>query len=116
MRSITKCSSSERRRRCRRRLEHFLMRLFRLSPSTLAIPIALLFVSFFTRDAGAQRRRSSDYSSRVDTTFAFDKNGSVTVSSNGGDIVVTGWARPQVHVRATSDDDNIRLDLSSSRM
>jgi len=92
------------------------MRLFRLAAGRNAIPVALLLVSIVTVDAGAQRRRPPTYPSRVDTTFAFDKNGSVTVTSSSGDIVITGWSRDQVHVRAMSDEDNIRLDVSSSRL
>jgi DUF4097 and DUF4098 domain-containing protein YvlB len=79
------------------------------------------------RDAGAQTRqtrqtrpsrqtRGGDFSSRIDTTFAFDKSGSITVSAGNGDIVVTGWSRDEVHVRAVSDDDNIRFNASSARM
>lgn len=78
-----------------------------------------LFALAAARDASAQRRRTtgnSGYSARVDTTFSFDKNGSVTLNASNGDIVVTGWSRDQVHVRAVSDDDNIRLEASSSRL
>ena len=92
------------------------MRLFRSSPGIVATCVAALLGFVLSRDAGAQQRRRGDYSARVDTTFAFDKNGSVTVTSNSGDIVITGWSRDQVHVRAMSDDDNIRMDVSSSRM
>jgi DUF4097 and DUF4098 domain-containing protein YvlB len=80
------------------------------------MPIALLLITAGMQDAGAQRRRTPSYASRVDTTFAFDKSGTVTVSATSGNIVITGWSRDQVHVRATSDDDNIRLDASSGRM
>jgi DUF4097 and DUF4098 domain-containing protein YvlB len=68
--------------------------------------------------ADAQRRRVSGtgYSSQIDTTFSFDKAGSVTLNATNGDIVVTGWSRDVLHVRAVSDDDNIRLDASSSRV
>jgi DUF4097 and DUF4098 domain-containing protein YvlB len=93
------------------------MTLLRFTPGKLATFGAVLLVSVGIRDAGAQqRRRGTDYSSRVDTTFAFDKNGTVNVTSNSGDIVITGWSRDQVHVRAVSDDDNLRLNISSSRM
>ena len=61
-------------------------------------------------------RFGSDYRSRIDTTFAFDKNGSINVSAGSGDIAVTGWSRDQIHVRAVSDNSNIRFDASSSRM
>jgi DUF4097 and DUF4098 domain-containing protein YvlB len=93
------------------------MRLFRSGPGSVAASIALaLLFTTVARNADAQRRRNTDYASRIDTTFAFEKNGSVTISATSGDIVVTGWSRDQVHVRAVSDDDNIRLDASSSRM
>jgi DUF4097 and DUF4098 domain-containing protein YvlB len=70
------------------------------------------------RDAGAQRRssRSSDTPARVDTTFAFDKTGSITVNAGNGDIVVTGWSRDQVHVHVESDGDNVRFNASAGRM
>jgi DUF4097 and DUF4098 domain-containing protein YvlB len=79
--------------------------------------IALAFVGILPHASAAQQRsRRANYASRVDTTFSFDKNGSVTLSVGNGDIVVTGWSRDQVHVRATSEDDNIRMDASSSRI
>jgi len=84
-------------------------------PTTATVTIALGLMIGAGRSADAQRRRG-DYSSRIDTTFAFDKNGTLTVTSWNGDIVVTGWSRDQVHVRATSDDDNLQLDASRSRL
>jgi DUF4097 and DUF4098 domain-containing protein YvlB len=90
-----------------------------LTPAVLALCGWMLAVP--ASDATAQSRQRltrspSNYSSRVDTTFAFDKSGSITVSAGSGDIVITGWTRDQVHVRATSDDDNIRFDATSSRL
>ena len=66
----------------------------------------------------AQRRTrfTSDDRSRIDTTFAFDKSGTVTVTATNGDIVVTGVAGNQIHVRASSDGDNLRLDASPNRV
>lgn len=69
--------------------------------------------------ASAQRDRArfgSDYRSRIDTTFAFDKNGSIDVSAGSGDIAITGWSRDQIHIHATSENSNIRLSASSSQM
>lgn len=79
------------------------------------------FTTAVTREAGAQRRRvstanQSGYASRVDTTFAFNRSGSVNLTAHSGDIIVNGWAREEIHVRASSDDDNIRLTASSSRV
>jgi hypothetical protein len=64
------------------------------------------------RSSEAQRRTrfTSDDRSRIDTTFAFDKSGTVTVSASVGDVIVTGASGNQIHVRASSDGDNLRLD------
>jgi len=79
--------------------------------------LALLVVAG-ARDAAAQRRRASGsgYESRVDTTFAFDKNGSREVNATNGDVVIIGWPRNEMKIRAVSDDDNIRFSVSSSRV
>ena len=85
---------------------------------TVAATLALIAVAL-PRVADAQRERArfgSDYRSRIDTTFAFDKSGSINVSAGSGDIAITGWSRDQIHVRAVSENSNIRLDASSSRM
>jgi DUF4097 and DUF4098 domain-containing protein YvlB len=85
-----------------------------------AIAVALaLIAATAPRAAQAQRtgaRFGSDYRSRIDTTFAFDKSGSINVSAGNGDITINGWSRDQVYVRAISESSNIRLDASSSRM
>jgi DUF4097 and DUF4098 domain-containing protein YvlB len=86
-------------------------------PGFTLIGVALLLGSAHAVHAQRVRTRfGSDDRSRVDTTIAFDKNGSVNVSAAGGDIVIVGWSRDQVQVRATSDDDNIRFDASGSRL
>lgn len=68
--------------------------------------------------ASAQRSRRSDddYRSRIDTTFAFSKNGSVSLNLPEGEIIVHGWDEARVQVKATSDGDNIRIDATSSRL
>lgn len=77
----------------------------------------LLALVFPMRSAAAQRGRSSDrdYRSAIDTSFAFDRGGTLSVGLNDGTIVVTGWSRDQIRVHATSDDDAIRFDASASR-
>jgi DUF4097 and DUF4098 domain-containing protein YvlB len=67
--------------------------------------------------AAAQQRgrvtyRSRDYRSRIDTTIAFDKNGTVTVNAGSGDVIITGSTANTLHVRANSDDDDIRFDAT----
>ena len=88
--------------------------------SRLAVPIASA-VAALLAPAGAegqQRRRVADsgYESRIDTTFAFDKAGSVNIGAAHGDIIVNGWTRSEIRIRAVSDDDNVRLSGSSSRV
>lgn len=66
--------------------------------------------------AAQQRGRTESYESTVDTTFAFDKSGSVDLSIGSGEIIVTAWDRPQVRVRARSERGEIRLDATSIRV
>lgn len=68
--------------------------------------------------AGAQQRRTRPANNRgsrsqVDTTFAFDKSGTLTVNAGTGDVIVTGSTANQMHIVATSDDDdNVRVDVT----
>lgn len=63
-----------------------------------------------------QSRREDGSESRVDTTIAFDRRGTVAMSIANGEIIVTSWERPQVRVRARSERSAIRMDASSSRV
>ncbi|HEX4681986.1 MAG TPA: DUF4097 family beta strand repeat-containing protein [Gemmatimonadaceae bacterium] len=84
----------------------------------LSLVLAAALTAGAAHRAAAQRRgsRDSEYRSRIDTTLAFDRNGTVTVTAGNGDIIVTGAQASAVHVRATSDDDNLRIDASAARM
>jgi hypothetical protein len=82
---------------------------------------AVAITSSVSRDLAAQRRRvtsasQSGYQSRIDTTFAFSRSGTVTLGAVSGEIIVNGWSRDEIHIRAVSDDDNLRLSASSSRV
>lgn len=77
---------------------------------------ALGLLAVLSSRATAQRRRVSDYRSRVDTTFSFDRNGTVSLSSTNGSITVVGWSRDQVLVRTSAGSENIRIEGSSNRM
>jgi DUF4097 and DUF4098 domain-containing protein YvlB len=69
------------------------------------------------RSASAQRSHfRSDDRSTLDTTVALDKNGTVSLTATEGNIVVTGGSANQVHVHATSDDNNLRFDASGSQV
>jgi DUF4097 and DUF4098 domain-containing protein YvlB len=64
----------------------------------------------------AAQRRSEDYQSRVDTTVAFDRRGTVTLTIGDGEIIVTTWDQERVRIRATSERGDIRLDASPARI
>ncbi|MEK7403005.1 MAG: DUF4097 family beta strand repeat-containing protein [Gemmatimonadota bacterium] len=69
--------------------------------------------------AEAQQNRSSrdqDYQSRIDTTFAFDRRGTVSLTLYQGEVIVTAWNREEVRVRARSERNEIRMDAAPSRL
>lgn len=69
------------------------------------------------RDRDRDRDRDDEeYQSRIDTTFAFDRRGTIALSAGSGEIVVTAWDRPQVRVRARSERSIIRMDATSTRV
>ena len=44
--------------------------------------------------AQSRRDQEQEYQSRIDTTFAFDRRGTVTLSVGGGEIVVRASPKP----------------------
>ena len=90
------------------------------SPGALAhlVAAAALLLGLAAESAGAQRvrRSSSQGRARTDTTFTFDKTGSITVTAPNGDIVINGTSGNQLHIRGGSDDDALRLDVSTGRV
>lgn len=60
--------------------------------------------------------RDSDSQSRIDTTFAFDRRGTVSLALYQGEIIVTGWNRDEVRVRARSERNDVRMDATTSRL
>jgi predicted membrane protein len=75
-------------------------------------------------DAGAQssrNRRSSNNNDdrsrqRIDTTFAFNKSGTIDLGAVTGDIIVTGWTKNEVRVVATADENSIDMTISNGRV
>jgi DUF4097 and DUF4098 domain-containing protein YvlB len=78
--------------------------------------ISALLLATALPAAAQNRYRDEDYASRIDTTFAFDKRGTVTLSLASGEIVVTAWNRDQVRVQARSERGEVRMDASSARL
>jgi DUF4097 and DUF4098 domain-containing protein YvlB len=74
-----------------------------------------------TSTAGAQQRGrrdrdyDRDYRTTVDTTFDFDRRGTVSLTIGSGEIVVMGWDRDQIRIHGSSERENIRLDASPGR-
>lgn len=63
-----------------------------------------------------QTRRDQDYSSRVDTTYAFDRRGTVLLTLGAGEIIVTGWSRDEIRVRARSERNVVRMEATPARL
>jgi hypothetical protein len=64
--------------------------------------------------SAAQRRdRDDDQTSRLDTTFAMSRNGTVEINTSG-DLTVTGWDRAEIRVIAWSEGGAIRAWSSAS--
>ena len=68
------------------------------------------------RNRARDRDRDEDYQSTIDTTFAFDKRGTVTLNLSSGEIVVRAWNRDQIHIRARSERSVVRMDAGPSRV
>src|SRR5437762_1939907 len=77
---------------------------------------ALLIAAALPASAQSRRDRDEDYQSSIDTTFAFDKRGTVSLSLGSGEIVVRGWSRDQIQIRARSERSVIRMDATTTRV
>lgn len=53
---------------------------------------------------------------RIDTTYAFPRDGAVDLSNISGEIVVNGWSRGEVRIRAVTERGRFRSNLSASRV
>ena len=77
---------------------------------------ALLVGAAIPAPAQSRRDRDEDYQSSIDTTFTFDKRGTVSLSVGSGEIIVRSWNRDQIHVRARSERSVIRMDATPTRV
>jgi len=64
-------------------------------------------------DALAQRRNERN---QLDTTFLFDKTGTVTLGRGSATLVVTGWDRGSVRITARGDGGSIRFEASARQV
>ena len=69
--------------------------------------IKIFFLTAFTflcAFSSSARFRGSE-GGNVSKTFTVNKGGSLDVSVNCGDILITTWDKSEVHVEATSEDE-----------
>ena len=76
----------------------------------LTLLAAAAAVATMPSSACAQRDREP---TRVDSTFAFDKGGWVDIGIISGDVIVTGWTRPEAKVYASTGRGWFDVQLSS---
>lgn len=69
-----------------------------------------------SRSREPERDEFQDAQSRIDTTFAFNRNGSVDLTEISGDVVVNAWDRSEARIRAYAERGRIRSSISSSRL
>jgi DUF4097 and DUF4098 domain-containing protein YvlB len=81
--------------------------------TTLTLFAVAAAVAVAPTQARAQRDRDR---TRVDSTFEFDKGSRVDVSVASGEIVITGWTRPEAKVYASIERGWIDTQLSSHRI
>ncbi|HEY2064850.1 MAG TPA: DUF4097 family beta strand repeat-containing protein [Gemmatimonadaceae bacterium] len=62
-----------------------------------------------------QQRRERERAGSLDTTVAFDARGTVNVSCPGGEVIVTGSDRSEIHVKARTESGAIRFSSSGGR-
>jgi hypothetical protein len=84
----------------------------RLSRFTVLLAAGATFAAL-PASASAQRDREV---TRIDSTFAFDKGSWVDVSVASGEIVITGWARSEAQVHASTERGWLDAQLSSHRI
>ena len=86
--------------------------------ASAALAIALMFPAPASAQSDRNRERERDESqsaqSRIDTTFAFNRSGSVDLTEISGDVVVNAWDRNEARVRAYVERGRIRSSMSSS--
>jgi DUF4097 and DUF4098 domain-containing protein YvlB len=83
---------------------------------SLLLCVLLLAPAMAAAAQSTRRDRDQEYQSSIDTTFAFDRRGTVVLAVGTGEIDVTAWDRPQVRVRARAERSEIRMDATSTRL
>jgi DUF4097 and DUF4098 domain-containing protein YvlB len=74
--------------------------------------LSSVFCLLSSSTLGAQERLGR----RVDSTFAFGRNGWVDVSLSGGTVIINGWTRPEARVRGRAENGVIEAELINGRI
>ena len=87
----------------------------------LLAALGALLVAAPAAPLAAQNRRDGDpdegaYQSRLDTTVALARDGTVDLSLVSGEIIVSSWDRDQVKIEARTERGILRFDASPSRV
>jgi DUF4097 and DUF4098 domain-containing protein YvlB len=85
------------------------------SMSRIAIGIAALTVGISVAPAGALAQ-SRNYRDRIDTTFQFDRTGTVVLGNGSATIVVNGWDQATIRIRAQGDQGTLGFSASARRV
>ena len=97
--------------------------MYQIKPTLFASAL-LAIILILPAAAGAQsdrhrereREESQEAPSRIDTTFAFNRNGAVDLTEISGDVIVNAWDRNEARVRAYAERGRIRSSISASRL
>lgn len=114
-------SSREREKEREREIERRAERLAKTIEKTVEASVDGALRSVESALAGIDRHYQQGYDSRqsaqerIDTTFAFTRNGVLDLTTFGGDIVVTGWSRQEARVRGVTERGT-RWRFTSTRM
>lgn len=87
-------------------IQRLILPLLLLAPPLLLAPAA----------ADAQQRGRDAYRTRIDTTIAFTRGGTVDVGGLAVDVVVGTWDRPEVRVRAHAEHGRYETSYSATRV
>ena len=85
---------------------------------TLTIAALMLAPSFASLEAqrDVRRARVSVEQRGIDTTFAFSRQGKISLEIRAGDIRVTGWAKNEVRIVASSEGPPIDAQYASDEI
>lgn len=82
-----------------------------------SLKLSGLFVATLVLAAAPGTARAQDERvSQIDTTLRLDRGGAVDLSLVSGRIRVTGWDRPDVHIKASIEEGYLDLSANSSRI